>query len=719
MAKVRVYQLARKYEVSSGALRKILVKEGITVKSHMSSVDERVETFIEQHFKRVKAAATRNVRKKKDRKPPPPRADNRPPKKARGKRSRKPAKKPETDHKAVKESVKRTLAKLDVTRKSRRRKREKEDIVEVEEEQGVIKLPEFSTVADLAEKLDIDPTEIIQKCFAIGLMVSINQRLDADTIAMLAEEHDVTVQFISVYGQDMLAGKKEVDPERMIERSPIVTIMGHVDHGKTSLLDNVRKSNIIAGEKGGITQHIGAYEVEIAEKKITFIDTPGHEAFTAMRSRGAQLTDIVILITAADDGVMPQTIEAINHARAADVPIIVAINKIDLPNAELGKGKQGLIQQNLVLEEYGGNVMGAEISAKNGVNIEKLLEMILLQAEMMELKADPEAEVRGVVLEARKEEGRGNVSTVLIQQGTLKVGDNFITGNFFGRVKAMLNERGNRIEEAPPSTPVVILGCTGIPQAGDAFYQIEDEKTAKEIATKRQQFAREKDRRLVQRITLEDLYRQIQEGVTKELNLIIRADTDGSVEALTDSFTSLDTDEVKVNVIQKLVGMVNESDILLASASNAVVIGFHTLSTPPAEMLAKTENVDVRFYDVIYKAIDDIKDAMSGLLEPEIIETPLGDAEVRQVFKVSKTGTIAGCYVTSGTIKRNALVRVKREGEVIHEAAINSLKRFKDDVKEVQSGFECGIGVEGFDDYIEGDIFEVYVEEERHRSIDD
>jgi translation initiation factor IF-2 len=505
----------------------------------------------------------------------------------------------------------------------------------------------------------------------------------------------------------------------MIDRAPVVTIMGHVDHGKTSLLDNVRKSNIIAGEKGGITQHIGAYEVEIADKKITFIDTPGHEAFTAMRSRGAQLTDIVVLITAADDGVMPQTIEAINHARAADVPIIVAINKIDLPNADLEKVKQGLIRQNLVLEEYGGNVMSAEISAKMGVNIEKLLEMILLQAEMMELKADPEAEVRGVVLEARKEEGRGNVCTVLIQQGTLKVGDNFITGNYFGRVKAMLNERGNRIDDAPPSTPVVILGCTGIPQAGDAFYQIEDEKTAKEIAGKRQQFAREKDRRLVQRITLEDLYRQIQEGTIKELNLIVRADMDGSVEALTDSLTSLDTSEVKVNVIQKLVGMVNESDILLASASNAVVIGFHTSITPQAEMLAKTENVDVRFYEVIYQAIDDIKAAMSGLLEPEIIETPLGDAEVRQVFKVSKTGTIAGCYVTSGTIKRNALVRVKREGKVIHEAAINSLKRFKDDVKEVASGFECGIGVEGFDTYVEGDIFEVYVQVERRRSIDD
>ena len=714
MAKVRVYQLARKYEISSEALRKILVKEGITVKSHMSSVDEKVQVFIEQHLKRVKAATTREVQRQNKKFP-----KSRPPKKPRGKRSRKPAKKPETDHKAVKESVKRTLARLDVTRKSRRRKREKEEVVEVEADENIIRLPEFSTVADLAEKLDVDPAEIIQRCFAIGLMVSINQRLDSETIEMLAEEYGFDVSFVSVYGQDMLAGKKEVDPDRMTERSPVVTIMGHVDHGKTSLLDNVRDSNIIAGEKGGITQHIGAYEVKVGGKQITFIDTPGHEAFTAMRSRGAQLTDIVILITAADDGVMPQTIEAINHARAADVPIIVAINKIDLPNADLNKVKQGLLQQNLVLEEYGGNVMGAEISAKNGTNIDKLLEMILLQAEMMELKADPEAEVRGVVLEARKEEGRGNVCTVLIQQGTLKVGDNFITGNYYGRVRALLDERGGKIEAALPSTPVVILGCTGVPQAGDAFYEVEDEKTAKEIATKRQQFSREKNRRLIHRITLEDLYRQIQEGSVKDLNLIIRADTDGSVEAITDSFTSLDTEEVKVNVIQKLVGMINESDILLASASNAVVIGFHTMIAPKAEQLAKIENVDVRFYDVIYKAIDDIKAAMSGLLEPEIIETPLGDAEVRQVFKVSKTGTIAGCYVTSGTIKRNALVRVRRDGEVIHQAAVNSLKRFKDDAKEVQSGFECGIGVEGFENFVEGDILEVYVEEEKRRTIDD
>jgi translation initiation factor IF-2 len=712
LGKVRVYEIARKYEISSEALRKILVKEGITVKSHMSTVDERVEMLIQQHLKRVKVAASREV-KKKAKKTEQPKATR----KTKAKKSKRTAKRSEADQKAVKESVKRTLAKLEVTRKSRRRKR-KEETVAIEEDEDVIKLPEFSTVADLSEQLSVDPAEIIQKCLGLGLMVSINQRLDKDCIEMISDEYGFNVKFVSAYGQDMLAGVKEISPERMVERPPVVTIMGHVDHGKTSLLDNIRRSNIIAGEKGGITQHIGAYEVEINDKKITFIDTPGHEAFTAMRSRGAQSTDIVILLVAADDGVMPQTIEAINHARAADVPIIVAINKIDLPNADLEKVKRELLQQNLVLEEYGGNVMGAQISAKEGEGIEHLLEMVLLQAEMLELKADPMAECRGVVLEARKEKGRGIVCTVLIQQGTLKVGDLFITGNYFGRVRAMLNERGKKIEEAPPSTPVVVLGSSGVPQAGDAFYQVEDERTAKEIAQKRQQFAAEKGRRTVQRITLEDLYRQIQEGSVKELNLILRADTDGSIEALADSLTSLETEEVKVNLIQKTVGMINESDILLASASNAVVIGFHVSIAPQADQLAKTENIDVRFYDVIYQAIDDIKAAMSGLLEPDIVETVIGEAEVRQVFKVSKIGVIAGSYVLSGVIRRNALVRLKREGEVIHESVIDSLKRFKDDVKEVQAGYECGIGVEGYDDIQEGDILEVYLEEEKHRTID-
>ena len=425
----------------------------------------------------------------------------------------------------------------------------------------------------------------------------------------------------------------------------------------------------------------------------------------------------MILIVAADDGVMPQTSEAINHARAADVPIIIAINKIDLPNADLEKVKHDLLKENIVLEEYGGNVMAAKISAKNGEGIDHLLEMILLQAEMMELKADPEAQVRGIVLEARKEEGRGIVCTVLIQQGTLQVGNFFLTGNYHGRVRALLNERGNRIEDAPPATPVVVLGSNGVPQAGDAFIQVDDERTAKEIATKRQQFNRERERRTTQRITLDDLYRQIQEGSVKELNIIFRGDTDGSVEALVDSLTSIEAEEVKINVIHKGVGLINESDILLASASNAVVIGFHTNAAPQAEQIAKTENVDVRFYDVIYQAIEDIKAAMAGLLEPEIIEKEIGEAEVRQVFRVSRIGAIAGCYILSGQVTRNALVRVERDGEIVYQGSINSLKRFKDDVKEVKAGFECGIGIEGFNEIVEGDRLQVYIEEKKKKTI--
>ncbi len=711
MAKVRVYELARKYEISSEALRKILVKEGITVKSHMSTVEERAEILIQQHMNRVKNAASVKVKKKEKKKPGTTSA------KPRTRKPKKTVKRVEADQKAVQESVRRTLAKLEVTRKTKRRRRAKDEI-EVEEEENVIKLPEFSTVADLAGQLDVDPSEVIEKCFALGLMVSINQRLDKETIEMIAHENGFDVKFVSTYGQDLLDDKKQVKPEQLVHRPPVITIMGHVDHGKTSLLDNIRQTNVIAGEKGGITQHIGAYAVNINDRNITFIDTPGHEAFTAMRSRGAQSTDIVIVIVAADDGVMPQTIEAINHAKAADVPIIIAINKIDLPNADIEKVKTGLIQQNIVLEEYGGNIMCAEISAKNGVGIDKLLEMILIQAEMMELKADPDAQGRGVVIEAKKEEGRGIVTTVLVQQGTLRVGDIFVSGNHFGRIRALLNERGDKIKDAPPSTPAVILGCSGVAQAGDAFIQVEDEKKAKEVALRRQQFAREKDRRAVHRISLEELYSQIQEGIAKDLNLIIRADTDGSIEVLNESLSNLSTDEVKVNVIHKAVGIISESDILLASASNAVVLGFHINATPEAARTAKSEKVDIRFYDVIYQAIDDIKDAMSGLLDPDIVEKELGIAEVRQVFKVSKIGSIAGSYVKTGVIQRNALVRVLRDSEVIYKGSINSLKRFKDDAKEVQAGFECGIGVSGFEDLLEGDILEVFMEEEHSRTID-
>lgn len=711
MAKIRVYQLAKKYQLSSEALIKILVKEGITVKSHMSTVDEHVEDLIKQHINRIKADAKKEVKKKQKAERPV-----RGQKAQRRKRPRKSEKRKEMDQKAVQESVKRTLAKLEITRKSRRRKR-KTETAEIIEQANVVRLPEFSTVAEFAEQLEVDPTELIQKCMELGLMVTINQRLDADTMVMLADEYGYEVDFADTYGQEIGKQTAEISPERMVPRPPVVTIMGHVDHGKTSLLDRIRKSNIIAGEKGGITQHIGAYEVELEGGKITFIDTPGHEAFTAMRSRGAQVTDIVVLIIAADDGVMPQTVEAINHSRAADVPIIVAINKIDIPNANPEKVKQDLIKHNIILEEYGGNVMSAEISAKTGEGVDRLLEMILLQAEMMELKADAEAPVRGVVLEARKEPGRGIICTVLIQQGTLRVGDVFITGNYYGKVRAILDGRGQRVSEALPSTPAVVLGCNGLPQAGDLFLEVDDEKTAKELALKRQLRQREVERTVAQRVTLEDLYRQIQEGEVKELNLIIKADTDGSVEALVDTLTTIEHEEVKVSVIHRGVGLVNESDVLLASASNAVIIGFNVQATTKAMELVKREHVDVRFYDVIYQVVDDVKQAMAGLLEPEVIEKELGTAEVRQVFDVSKIGKVAGCYVLSGVVQRNAIVRVKRGDEVLYKGPISSLKRFKDDVKEVQAGFECGIAIDGFNELQEGDILEIYVEEEKAKSI--
>jgi translation initiation factor IF-2 len=711
VAKIRIYELARKYQISSEALIKILVKEGFAVKSHMSTVEEKAELFIEQHLSRVKAATKKEVKKRgKKEKPVKP---TRP---ARPRKEKKAEKRKEADQKAVKESVKRTLARLDFTRKTRRRKH-REEAVAVVEEENIIRLPEFSTIAELAEQLKVDPAEIIQKCLGLGLMVTINQRLNPDTIIMIADDFGYKVEFTESYGHELLREKRRTRPERMSGRAPVVTIMGHVDHGKTSLLDAIRKSNIIAGERGGITQHIGAYEVDTGRGLITFIDTPGHEAFTAMRARGAQVTDIVILVVAADDGIMPQTIEAINHARAADVPIIVATNKIDLSNANPERVKRELLKQNIVLEEYGGNVMGVEISAKMSRNIDRLLEMVLFQAEMMDLKADADSPVRGVVLEARKEEGRGNVCTVLIQQGTLRVGDVFIAGNYYGHVRAMLNERDKKIDAAPPSTPVVVLGCTGVPNAGDNFVQVEDDRTAREISLKRQQYQREKDRRVVQRITLDDLYKQIKEGVVKELNIIIKADMDGSVGALVDSLTSIDGKEVKINIIHKGVGLINESDVLLASASNAVVIGFHVAAAPKATQLAKYEKVDVRFYDIIYRAIDDIKAAMAGLLEPVVTERDIGEAEVRQLFKVSKVGAIAGCHVQSGSITRNAKVRVKRGNETIYQGAITSLKRFKDDVREVQAGFDCGIGIAGFDDFREGDILEAYVEEVHAKSI--
>jgi translation initiation factor IF-2 len=550
----------------------------------------------------------------------------------------------------------------------------------------------------------------------LGIMANINRRLDKDSISAVADEFEYGVEFV-----DELGGEETVEvseSEQGVARPPVVTIMGHVDHGKTSLLDYIRKTNVIAGEAGGITQHIGAYEVELPSgQKITFLDTPGHEAFTAMRARGAQVTDIVVLVVAADDRVMPQTIEAIDHARAAQVPIIVAINKIDLPDANVEMVRQDLANQNLLVEEWGGKTIAVPISAKKGTSIDKLLEMILLQAEVLELKADPSKHARGVVLESRVEQGRGIIATVLVQKGTLRVGDAFVAGATSGKVRALLNERGQRVPSAGPSTPAEVLGFGAAPQAGDTFAAMEDEREARELAGKRSQLLREQEFRLHKHVTLTDLYSQIQAGKVSDLLVVLKGDVDGSVEALEDSLTKLSTEEVKLRVIHRGVGQITESDVLLAAASNAVVIGFHVKPDGRAAELASKEKVDVRIYEIIYEAVENVKDAMSGLLRPEIRESTAGQAEVRKVFRTTKSGTIAGSMVLSGTMTRNSRARLIRGGEVVYDGKIASLKRFKDDVREVASGYECGIGLENRDDIREQDIIEAYVLEEVARKL--
>ena len=632
-----------------------------------------------------------------------------PKKKKRRRKKKKPAVK--IDEKEIEASIKETLAKMSETPKRKRKKKEKDIEEVVDEEENVIRTTEFTSVSELGNLMDVEPSEVIQACISLGLLVTINQRLDRDTILMVADEFGYDVKFLTEYGEEHAeALEEEAEDEALLEpRPPVVTIMGHVDHGKTSLLDYIRESNIIAGESGGITQHIGAYEVELDEKKITFLDTPGHEAFTAMRARGAQVTDIVILVVAADDDVMPQTIEAINHARAAAVPIVVAINKIDKPNANPDLIKQKLSEHNILVEEWGGKVQSAEVSAKNGEGVDHLLEIILLEAEILELKANPQGHARAVLIEARMDKGRGIVGTVLVQKGTLQIGDSFVAGKFNGRVRAMFDERNHTIDEAPPSTPVQLLGFNGMPQAGDIFSVVGSEQEAREISMKRQQLSREQSFRQLRRLTLDQISKRIAEGFVKELSIIIKADVDGSVEAISDSLMDLGKEEdVAVRIIHKGVGTITESDVLLAEASQAVIIGFHVEPNVQAKELAQKEEIDIRLYTVIYDIVNDVKLALSGLLEPEISEEVVGSVEVREVFKASKIGLIAGCYVLSGKITRNTRARVIRDDEVIHEGKIASLKRFKDDVKEVSSGYECGITLEDFKDIQAGDILEVY-----------
>lgn len=736
MSNKRVYQVAKEYNISSDALLSMLRELGFSIKSHMSVVEEKVLKAIEEKFKKEKEELKReDVLKKKKLEEREKLEEERhrvesvkesvkerlkfkdlsvkskddllafeKKKKVRFKKG-----KPErqVNPKEVEASVKKTLAQFDTLKKLKKyRKKEKEETAEGSEPTKKIQVTEYMSVAELANLMGVKPSEVISKCLELGFVASINQRLDMDTLETIALEFGFEVEELKEIG--VVEEEEDEEDENLRPRAPVVTIMGHVDHGKTSLLDYIRKSNIIAGEFGGITQHIGAYEVMLPKGKITFLDTPGHEAFTAMRARGAQVTDIVVLVIAADDAVMPQTVEAIDHAKAAGVPIIVAINKMDLPNADAEPIKHQISKYGLVPEEWGGKTVVCEISAKTGKGVDHLLEMILLQADMLELKADPIKNASGIVIESRLDRGRGPIATVLIQKGTLKIGDIFVTGSHSGRVRAMLDERGNYLKEAGPSAPVQALGSSGAPQAGDSFMVTETEQEAREISNKRARLKREQEYRALERAGLGSIYDQIAEGKVKELKLVIKGDVDGSVEALTDTLERIPAQEVKLRVIHTGIGAINESDVLLALASKAVIIGFHVHPDFRAREIAQREKVVIKLYDIIYDAEKEIKSLLEGLLEPEKQEQISGVSEVRNVFKISKVGQVAGIYVQSGSIKRADHIRIIREGIGIYEGNISSLKRFKEDVKEVSSGFECGVKIENFNDLKVGDILEAY-----------
>lgn len=644
-------------------------------------------------------------------------------------RGPKPVVKQEISEEDVQKQIKETLARLTTkgkgskSAKYRRDKREAihgrmaEEMEQQEREKSILKVTEFVTVSELATMMNVPVTEVITACMNLGLMVSINQRLDAEALVIVAEEFGYKVEFVTVDIQEAI--EEEADkPEDLQPRPPIVTVMGHVDHGKTSLLDYIRKTNVIEGEAGGITQHIGAYSVKMEDgRRITFLDTPGHEAFTAMRARGAKVTDVAIIIIAADDNVMPQTVEAINHAQAAGVPIVFAINKIDKPGANPEKIKEELANMNYLVEEWGGKYQSQDIAAKKGINVDKLLEKVLLEAELLDLKANPNKRASGTVIESSLDKGRGYVATVLVSAGTLRVGDVMLSGTYSGRVKAMFNERGQKVQEAGPSTPVLVLGLNGAPQAGDNFNVMEDDKSAREIANKREQLQRMQGLRTQKHITLDEIGRRIAVGNFKELNLIIKGDVDGSIEALTDSLVKLSTEEVQVNVIHKAVGPISESDILLAAASNAVVVGFQVRPSAAARKLAEKEEIEIRLYSIIYDAINEIKDAIEGMLAPETKEEITCSVEVMEIFRISRVGTVAGCLVREGKITRTTLVRVIRDGIVVYTGKLGSLKRFKDDVKEVGPNMECGLNIENYNDIKVGDIIEGYEQVEVARKL--
>ncbi len=626
----------------------------------------------------------------------------------------------EVDQTEVNDAIKRTFAAMDDTpvsgrtafRKRKRREREEEEHrlqEQAMQEEGKLKVTEFVSVNDLANLMKVNVADVIKKCMEMGIMVSINQRLDKDTIQLVADEFGFEVQFYSDVKEEEVVDVIEDKPEELTRRPPVVTIMGHVDHGKTSLLDYIRRSNVVAGESGGITQHIGAYEVTTPSgRMVTFLDTPGHEAFTAMRARGAQITDIVVLVVAADDSVMPQTLEAISHAHAANVPIIIAVNKVDKPDANPDKIRQQLAERNILVEEWGGKYQCVELSAKTGKNVDLLLEKIVLEADVLDLKANALRLALGTIVEAQLDKGKGVTATILVQKGTLRVGDPFLAGIYSGKVRAMFDERGNRVEAAGPSIPVQLTGLDGIPQAGDPFLVLESDREAREISLRRQQLKREQDFRQIRLTTLDDLSQQIKEGGIKELAVIVKGDVDGSVEALSDSLMKIEHKEVKLRVLHSGVGTISESDVILAAASGAVIIGFRVRPNLNARRLAEKEKVDIRMYNIIYDAIDDIHAALEGLLSPEKKEEVVGTAEVRAVFKVPKIGNVAGCYVQEGKIVRNNRVRLIRDGIQVFDGTVASLKRVKDDVRDVESGFECGIGIENFNDIKVGDVIESY-----------
>ncbi|MDQ0161776.1 translation initiation factor IF-2 [Aeribacillus alveayuensis] len=727
MAKMRVYEYAKQKNISSKEVIQTLKSMNVNVSNHMSMIDEEIVDRLNRQLSKdqdAKQKSKREMKKRLDQKVIPFSDDEddhndvvlkkKPIKKQNGKQE---GRKHENEHQ---QNEKKVFQKNKNKKKKNNKKNKKQTQapqVQVKKElPKKITYSESLTVGELAEKLGKEPSEIIKKLMMLGIMATINQDLDKDAIELIAGEYGVEVEEEVVFDETEFEKYEIEDKEEYLEvRPPIVTIMGHVDHGKTTLLDSIRKTKVVEGEAGGITQHIGAYQVEVNGKKITFLDTPGHAAFTTMRARGAQVTDITVLVVAADDGVMPQTIEAINHAKAANVPIIVAVNKMDKPTANPDRVMQELTEHGLVPEDWGGDTIFVPISALKGDGIDDLLEMILLVSEVEELKANPNRLATGTVVEAELDKGRGPVATLLIQNGTLKVGDPIVVGNTYGRVRAMMNDMGRRVKEAGPSMPVEITGLNEVPLAGDRFMVFEDEKKARQIGEARAQKQLEKERSEKAKLSLDDLFEQIKQGDMKEINIIVKADVQGSVEALTAALQKIDVEGVKVKIIHTGVGAITESDIILASASNAIVVGFNVRPDANAKRVAETENVDIRLHRIIYKVIEEIEAAMKGMLDPEYEEKVIGQLEVRQTFKVSKIGTIAGCYVTDGMVTRDSGIRLIRDGIVIFEGEIDTLKRYKDDVKEVAQGYECGITIKNFNDIKVGDVLEAYVMEEIKR----